>query len=344
MDKLRALQYFLVAAELRSFSAAARRLDVTATAVIKLVDGLERSLGVRLLERSAAGVTLTAPGDRYRQACTGALVDLADADEQVRAFSSRVRGTLVVGVQHVIARGCLAAALPRFHQRHPEIRLDLREFSRVTDEQINGVDVFLVMGWPRAEDLVQRRISSGRFVVAASPEYWDCHGTPEHPGDLARHVCLPIRAVDGTIMDLWSFTRDGERVEVAVGGWLTSANSHRDTVLDLALAGHGVVRLLDFTDRELFASGRLVRALVQWDSPEAPPVNLLYRPAAARSVRARLFMAFVMEIFGEIEAWRGRRIEPTDAPSWLWRHHGSATAAGARSARRTDATARSGPA
>src|SRR5438309_10027335 len=110
-------------------------------------------------------------------------------------------GTVVVGVQHVIARDCLTPALPRFHSLYPHIQLDVRDFNRVTEEQTRGVDVFLVLGWPDVGDLVQKRIAAARFMVVAAPSYWAAHPMPRHPEELAHHVCLPIRGVDGTVMD-----------------------------------------------------------------------------------------------------------------------------------------------
>ena len=256
-----------------------------------------------------------------------ALVRLTEADEITRAATQRSPGKVVVGVQHVIARGCLTTALPRFHARHPEIHIDLRDFSRVTEEQTSGVDVFLVMGWPKVEDLIHRRIAASRFVIAASPAYWAAHGMPRDPRELEHHVCLPIRSVvDGTVMDLWTFTRGDETVSVAVKGWLTTSNAHRDTVLDLALAGEGVVRLLDWTDRDRFESGALVRALADWESPEAPPVNLLYRASVRRFPRVRLFIDFAIELFREIEVARGQHVKASEAPPWLWRRLGRASA------------------
>jgi len=69
MDKLRALQYFAVAAEERSLSAAARRLGVSTPAVAKLVTSLERNLGTTLVNRTARGLALTADGERYLENC-----------------------------------------------------------------------------------------------------------------------------------------------------------------------------------------------------------------------------------------------------------------------------------
>ena len=326
MDKLRALEYCIAAAQEKSFSGAARRLDVSAAAVAKLVTALEQSLGTQLFERSPSGVTLTASGAGYLDACAPALAQLGDADEQARAACVRASGVIVVGVQHVIASGCLTRALPRFHALYPEITLDIRDFSRITEEETSGIDIFLVMGWPQLPNLVQRRVAAGRFIVVAAPDYWARHGMPQRPKDLERHVCLPIRALDGTLMDLWTFTRGGEQASVSVRSWLLSANSHRDMALQLALAGEGVLRLLDWTNQDSLAAGTLVRALGDWESPEAPPVNLLYRPSVRRIPRVRLFIDFVTSLFRELEAVRGQPVTASGQPYWHGRHYGKSSA------------------
>ena len=326
MDKLRALQYFAAAAAEHSLSGAARRFGVSVPAVAKMINALEKGLGAKLFDRTARGITLTAEGTRYLEACSPALAQLADADERLRVSSVRPKGTVVIGVQHVIARGYLTAALPRFHARHPEIEIDVRDFQRASDEQVSGVDVMLILGWPKTEDLVLRRIAAGRFVVAASPTYWVEHGMPQRPNDLAQHVCLPIRAVDGTVMDRWNFTRGSEQESIVVRSWLTTSNAHRDLVIELALAGHGVVRVLDWTNLPEFASGALVRALEDWESPEAPPVNLLYRASVRRIPRVRLFIDFATETFRELDLIRGQRVVGTERPPWLRRHYGRTSA------------------
>ena len=202
MDKLRALQYLLAAAAERSFSGAARMLEVSVPAVAKMITALEKDLGVLLFERTTRGLTLTAGGASYLEACAPALAQLEDADEQARAQTVQLKGTLVIGVQHVIARGCLTAALPRFHARHPDIDLDVRAFQQVTEAEVRGVDVMVVLGWPKVADLVCRRIGAGRYMVVASPAYWAAYGIPERPKDLEKHTCLTIRGVDGTVMSV----------------------------------------------------------------------------------------------------------------------------------------------
>ena len=321
MDKLRALQYFVAAAETGSFSSAAREHDVSAQAVAKLIGALEADLSVKLFERSARGMTLTTAGASYLEACTPALTQLREADEDTRGLTVRSKGTVVVGVQHVIARGCLTAALPRFHSRFPDIALDVRDIRRATDEEITGLDVMLVMGWPKVNNVVQRCIGTGRFMVVAAPTYWAAHGVPQRPKDLEQHVCLPIRGVDGSVMDLWTFVRGEEQESVTARGWLTTSNSHRDLVIELAMAGEGVIRILDWTNRPELTSGSLVQVLCDWESPDVVPVNLLYRLSVRRIARVKVFIEFVTELFHELDAHRGRHLVASERPSWLRRHH-----------------------
>ena len=109
-------------------------------------------------------------------------------------------------------------------------------------------------------------------------------------------------------------------------GWLTTSNAHRDLVIELALAGHGVIRILDWTELPDLASGSLVRALPDWESTEAVPVNLLYRASVRRIPRVRLFIEFAIELFRELDRVRGQEVVGTERPRWLWRHYGRASA------------------
>jgi LysR family transcriptional regulator for bpeEF and oprC len=329
MDKLRALQYLVAAAEASSFSGAARKLGVSAAAVAKLVTALEQDLGMRLFERHAQGIALTTGGASYLEACHPALAQLADADEQARARTAQARGTVVVGVQPVIAQEWLTAALPRFAAMYPEILLDIRYFMRVTEEQVRGVDAFLVLGWPtQTGNLVQRRIGAASFVVCASPSYWAMHGMPGHPSDLEHHNCLCIRSNTGSVMDLWHFKRGDEEVSVAARGTVVVDNVHRDMVLGLSIAGAGVARISTGTSaRAEIASGSLLPALTDWEMDEVPPINLLYPPSVRRIPRVRLFLDFATQLFREIEMQRENHAPATSRPGWLksWRPRASAT-------------------
>ncbi len=286
----------------------------------KLINALEEAMGVRLLERRPSGIALTSAGQSYLEACKPALEQLNEAESQAQAATVQAHGTVVVGVQGVIAQEVLTAALPRFNALYPDVQLDVRYFLRMSEARGQGLDAALVMGWPQqVEDFVCRRIGATTFVVVASPAYWQVHGLPEHPSQLEQHNCLCIRSNSGSVMDLWHFRRGEERVSVSARGWLTVDNTHRDMVRDLVLAGVGVARLLDWHQRpgREVPRGLLVPALTDWVVDEVPPVNLLYPPSARRIPRVRAFVDWVAQLFADVELERQRPLPATPVPRWL---------------------------
>ena len=328
MDKLRALQYFIAAADEGSLSGAARRLDISVPAVSKLITSLEKTLGASLFDRTVQGLTLTSNGEIYLEACQPLLDQLAVADEALRGAAANVRGTLVVGSPQMLAQHCLLPALPRFHARYPDLQIDIRDITRATDADAGAVDVQVIWGWTEPPaDLVQRRIGQSRFLICAAPSYWAANGIPMRPKDLERHVCFLFRTPAGTVHDLWQLERNGVKESVAAKGWLVS--SHRDVALDAALAGEGVVRLTDLTIYTHVRSGRLVPVLLDWEMRDAPPIDVLYRPNQRRIPRVRVFIDFVTELFRELEAERGEKAGAhlrTERPRW-WARHGRASVA-----------------
>ena len=329
MDKLRAIHYFMSAARGASLSAAAREHGVSVAAVSKLIEALERHLDVRLLERRASGVGLTPAGRAFFVACRPAWAQLADAAELAAAAASRVQGTVVVGVQPIIAQEVLTATLPRFNALYPDIQLDVRFFMRMADVQEQNLDAILVMGWPQhVEDLVHRSLGATTFIVVASPGYWAAHGMPQHPRELEAHNSLCIRSNTRSVMDLWHFRRGDERVSVAARGCVVVDNVHRDMVRDLVVSGVGVARLLDWHQRpgREIPRGLMAPALTDWVVDEVPPVNLLYPPSVRRIPRVRVFLDWVVQLFADVERERQLPFPATAMPRWVKAHRPRASA------------------
>lgn len=324
MDKLRALHYFVNAADQGSLSGAARELEISVPAVAKMINALERELTVKLFERGKHGLAVTADGQAYLDACRPLLEQLLAADESVRSAAIKPRGTVVVGAPSFIAQHCLLPALPALVNRHPDIEIDLRVVNRVTEPAAAAVEVFVVLGWPDRGDLVHRRIGQTRFVVCAAPSYWAAHGVPAQPADLARHTCLLFRNPEATLLDLWRFERGETKHEIQVRGWLQS--DHRDALLDAALAGHGVIRTSSISISPHLGSGRLVPVLLDWTLGDAPPVNLLFRPHQRRTPRVRVFAEFATALFRDLDPDQGAAGR-TLLPDWYRRRYARVSAA-----------------
>lgn len=332
MDKLRALHYFVAAAEEGSLSAAARRFDVSVPAVTKLVSALERELGVKLLDRSTQGLALTARGAQYLEHCTPLLAQLADADRAIASPGARQARTLVVGAPPLLSRALLVPALAGWHERHPHVHIDLRtlDFLAVKDTATRGVDVLVALGWPGSVDLVQRPLAQSRLVICASPAYWRRHGMPTQPSDLANHACPLVRSPEGTVLDLWRHTRGGVVQEVAVGGWLTCAS--RDDVLQAVLLGQGVGRFADLSVWPLVRDGLLQPVLLDWESSDSPPFSALIRPESKRDAVVQDFVGFLSDLLRPVEQLCGQALGARPSvvrPRWYASRPGRASKTGA---------------
>ena len=335
MDKLRALQYFIAATDEGSLSAAARRLEVSVPAVSKMITALERSVGTTLVERNSRGLVVTADGRAYLDACRPLLEQLDAVDAAMTRTGRQPRGTLVVGAPGFVLQSWLMPALPAFYASYPEIQLDLRIIMRLADAEPKGVDVCIMLGWPLATGMVHRCLARTRVHSCAAPSYWARHGFPGHPRDLERHNCLLIRNPEGTVLDLWEFVRGNQRESVVVGGNLLSDD--RNVVLDAALAGQGVARLVNITLRDPIRDGQLVAVLPDWEMQSPPPINLLYRPNFRRNPRVRPFVDFVMDHFSRLgEGIRGADLSSVPAaPAWYRSGVGRSSAAGVSSRGKT---------
>ena len=330
MDKLRALHYFVAAAEEGSFSAAARRFDVSVPAVTKLVTALERDLGVKLLDRSTQGLAMTARGTQYLEICTPLLAQLDDADRALAAPGARRVRSLVVGAPPLMSRALLVPALTDWHERHPRVHIDLRTVDPLTvkDTTTRGIDVLVALGWPGSVDLVQRPLAQSRLIICASPAYWQRHGMPVKPCDLASHPCCLVRSPEGTVIDLWRCSRDGVAQEVAVSGWLTCTS--RDDALQAVLLGQGVGRFADLSVWPFVRDGMLQPVLLDWESSDSPPFSALIRLELKRDPVIQDFVGFLSELLLPVEALCSKAFGTRPSavrPSWYSSRPGRASKA-----------------
>lgn len=295
MDKLKAIQYFLAAAQTGSLSAAARQQEVSLQAVAKLVGALEAQLGTTLFQRGSRGLTLTADGVQYADACTPLLAQLQAADDGLQQARQRPQGTLVVGGTPFFLQHCIVPALTAFHDHYPDLGFDLRALLHLHDAAARDCDALLLHGWFEAGDWVRRELPVMPQVTAATPAYWERHGIPYHPSDLARHNCLCYRNPYGKLLDLWRYRQtgpQGEAIEqVVVRGWMHS--NYRDNLLALALSDGGVLRAAPATVQSALASGQLVPVLRDWEMLDPPPLALYFKPELRNTSRLRVFADFV---------------------------------------------------
>jgi DNA-binding transcriptional LysR family regulator len=324
MDKFKAIQYFLAAAQTGSLSAAARQQEVSLQAVAKLVGALETQLGVKLFQRGSRGLKLTADGVQYAEACAPLLAQLQAADDGLRQARHRPQGTLVVGGTPFFVQHCIVPALPAFHDTYPDLTLDLRTVVHLNEAAARDCDLLVLHGWFEAGDWVRRELPVMPQVTVATSGYWKRFGIPDHPGDLDNHNCLCYRNPYGKLLDLWRYRQvgtQGEVIEQVIArGWLHS--NHRDNLLELALGGGGVMRIAHVSEHVDPARGLLVPVLLDWEVMDPPPLAIYFKPELRRTLRLRVFADFVDARCAELTHLTSLKGQSSvdDRPGW---HHGS---------------------
>ena len=284
---------FVRVAERGSFAAAAADLDLTPSALSKLVTRIEDRLGVRLLTRTTRKLALTAEGELFMARSREILASIEAAEAEVTAASERPRGHLRISVGTAVAKQILCPALPVFLARYPDITVELHVSDRQIDLVAEQVDVAIRSGALGDSTLVARKIAEATRVICASPLYLREHGTPLVPADLLQHNCLTL---PGPAWSRWPFhTHEGIN-RLAVSGTFTSDNA--DLLLDVALAGLGIARLADFMVARAVREGTLVPLLVESQVPETFPIHALTVPGRHRAPRIRAFVDFLVEQFG----------------------------------------------
>ena len=162
------LQAFEAVARRRSFALAAAELHVTASAISHQVARLESQLGVRLLERSAHGVRLSAAGEQYLARVAGALTAIGAASDDLR---QGVANSLYVHCSPSLATLWLMPRLPAFAQANPAISLNLSAAHIHSDFALGPADLDIRYGAPRWPDLVVEPLFEERILPLASPGF-----------------------------------------------------------------------------------------------------------------------------------------------------------------------------
>ena len=193
VESIRGVVGFVRTVEAGSFAAAGKALGISAVAVGKNVQRLERELGVRLLQRSTRKLRLTEEGRLFYERCNGPLQELESAQSAVREKGGSAAGTLRVTSLSPFGRTYVLPLLPAFSRLYPRIEVELHLEDAISDMIAEGYDVGIRAGAMHDGSMVVRDIAPLHFVVCGAPAYFAERGVPMTPADLVRHNCLRLR-------------------------------------------------------------------------------------------------------------------------------------------------------
>lgn len=294
------LRFFVAITEAGSLAEAARRMDITPSAVSQRLRQLESRLGLHLVHRSTRRFHLTEEGELFY---TGALDLLARMDqftEGLRARSGEVAGKLDVCGPLGFGRRYLAAAIAQFHTEHPKLHLSLSLTDVVPASDTQHFDLIVHIGQLADSRLVAYPIAPNARFLCASPKYLARHPAPQHPKDLASHACLVLRENQEDVT-LWRLRRKREEIAVRVPPTLWSNDG--EVVKEWALMGKGIMLRSEWDVADHIRTGRLVRVLPDWQLPEADVVALVDQ-RVHMTARVRLFVQFLQARFKPAPPWR----------------------------------------
>lgn len=299
MDRAAEMNAFVTAVEHGGFSAAARELGLTPSALSKLVSRLEDRLDVRLLHRTTRRLQLTPEGDVFFQRAQRILAAIDEAEAEVAEANASPRGLLRLHCGSAFGMHQLTPAIPRFLERYPDIRVDVTINDQPPAAMEEGIDLAVRIGPLDESSMVARRICNLQRVICAAPAYLERHGTPRTPDDLQQHNCLWITSLPA--LRRWPFdTDEGIRV-VNVGGNVVANTA--ETVLQLAVAGLGIIRLTDVIVGDAIQRGELVPILADWHHAEPVPLFATYPSGRHLSPKVRAMVDFLVEEFAAAP-WR----------------------------------------
>src|SRR5215471_10291336 len=250
------LQAFLLVARQRSFSAAARELGVSRSAVSQSVRQLEEQLRVGLLVRTTRSVSLTEAGRRLVAGAGPLLAQVAAVLSEVSAQPGEAVGRLRLNVPRSAVPFVIDPVLPAFRERHPRVEVEVVVEERLVDIVAEGYDAGVRLSESIQRDMVQVKLTdSFRFVVVGAPSYLARHGTPERPEDLLRHECITFRSQTTGALYAWELERGRRNWRLPVRGGIVCS----DNALGASLAegGAGLAYAVEPLVLEPLRAGRL---------------------------------------------------------------------------------------
>jgi DNA-binding transcriptional LysR family regulator len=276
----------------RSFRAAATELGISPSALSHAIAGLEKRLGIRLINRTTRSVSLSQAGERFLARVGPALSEIAGALEDVNEFRDTPAGTLRINLMERAAHHVLRPVVARFLRRYPDMNVELTLDGRAIDIVAEGFDAGIRLAEAVPQDMIAVPCGPDtRFIVVGAPGYFARAPLPRSPSDLLGHECIRRRLPGGKLYR-WEFEKRGEQMAVDVPGRLTLDNDR--LMVEAAVEGLGLAFVSDFWVAEHLATKTLQAVLEDW-TPPFPGLRLYYPRHRHMTAGLRAFVDMLRE-------------------------------------------------
>ncbi len=285
MDKFHLMTVFVAVAEEQSFSAAARRLNVSAPAVTRAVSTLETHLNVKLLIRTTRHVRTTQAGHHYFQDAKRILLELAFADESAAGIHSSPKGELNITAPSMF--GCLyiTPIIVDYLKCFPDVNVNAVFLDRVVNLVEEGQDIAVRIGELADSSLRAIKVGDVRYLLCASPDYLKLQGIPQCPDDLLKHQVIVSKAGNGSTS--WQFEHHAVKQVLKLKPRLSMTTN--DAVISAAVSGFGITRVLSYQVAEEINSGELCSILTDFECRPLP-IHIVHQQGVNVANKVRAFI------------------------------------------------------
>ena len=301
MDRYTEIRSFVLVAEKGSFASAALVEGVTPVVMGRRLDALEKRLGVKLMHRSTRGLALTELGEQFVEQGRALLREFDEVERAVSVGRNVVRGHLVVSAPAAFGRRHVAPHAAAFKALHPELKMSFNFTDSVVDLVREGYDMAIRIGEVTDPNYVALRLFPNRRVVCGTPDYFERHGIPRQPEDLARHNGLAVNLAGGQQRG-WSFVREGKLFAVRVDGDL--ACNDGELLYGWVKQGLGVGWRSTWEIQAELKRGELVTVLDEFAVPSYD-IQAVYPQQRYLPAKVRHFIDYLKAIYNREGYWEG---------------------------------------
>jgi DNA-binding transcriptional LysR family regulator len=278
-----AIAVFVKVMESGSFSAAARRLRMPKTTVSAKVAGLEKRLGVRLIQRTTRKLRMTEAGEKFFPHCAIAVREMELGEAALQSTKGRPYGVLKVTAPAGLGHALLPRIARAYVAKYPDVSVEMIITERIVDLVGEGVDLAIRFGRAMKDSsLIARRFIETRSDLWASPKYVKGIGNPTHPRGLANAAFVAHPAQKGSVL----LTNGKSDFEVQLKGRVHADDA--EVIKALIVLGEGIAWLPDYLTEDAAEAGKLVRVLSQWRPKEQERGTLYFVYAGRQYAQAKV--------------------------------------------------------
>lgn len=258
---LKPIRVFLEVAKRRSFTSAAKALQMTPASITRIVARLEEEFEQQLLIRTTRQVSLSSAGARVAQRYQP-LVDAfdqakRDLDREMQPF----KGRLSINAPMSFGQHLMPGLIESFRLAYPSIELTIRLTDRLVDIVSEECDLAIrVSTPPTGKSPIWRKLCEVPLCAVAAPSLFDRVARPKTPREIDPVLCLSYG--EGNEPEVWRFQQGERQQSVTTAGTLHSNNG--DLLYGLARNGSGIVVLPEFHVAAGLQRGDVVKVVQDW--------------------------------------------------------------------------------